>query len=294
MASFKSHFIAFVLKHTRKKAFRSVEGLHARIAQMRPVEDPKPGDRILARLEITEHRIEGATVYEAKPKSGAVTRRILYLHGGAYCFEMTPFHWNLVAQLAEELNAHVTVPIYPLAPENDFHRIYQVARAVYRQVFTENPNAMVAGDSAGGNMALVLTMMAAEDGLPLPHKLALISPGIDMTMANPETIEYAKSDPWLDVEGGRESVRLYKAGLDYGDWRISPMYGDLTVLPPTILFSGTRDMLYPDSVVFAGKVKAAGGHVDLVTGKGMIHVWPLIDMPEALPARRRLVEFLAA
>jgi acetyl esterase/lipase len=294
MASLKSHFISFVLKHTRKKAFRSVEGFHARIAQMRPVEDAKPGEKIREKLTITEHQVEGATVYEAKPKNGAVTRRILYLHGGAYCFEMTPFHWNLVAQLAEELQAHITVPIYPLAPENDFHRIYGVMRAVYRQVFEENPDAVVAGDSAGGNMALVLTMMAAQDGLPLPKKLALISPGIDMTMANPETVEYAKRDPWLDVDGGRESVRLYKAELDYGDWRISPMYGDVTVLPPTILFSGMKDMLYPDSVVFADKVNKAGGKVELVTGPGMIHVWPLIDMPEALPARRQLIDFLKA
>lgn len=294
MASFKSHLISFVLKNTRKKAFRSVEGFHARLAQMRPVEDPKPGEKIRERLAITEHQVDGATVYEAKPKNGNATRRILYLHGGAYCFEMTPFHWDLVAELAEKLQAHVTVPIYPLAPENDFHRIYGVMRQVYQDVMTENPDAMIAGDSAGGNMALVLTMMAAKEGWPLPNRLALISPGLDMTEASAETREYAKRDPWLDLDGGHESVRLYAAGIDFGDWRISPSFGDLTVLPPMLLFTGTKDMLYPNSVIFAGKVKAAGGKIDLVTGKDMIHVWPLIDMPEAKIARRQLVEFLAA
>ncbi len=261
---------------------------------MRPVEDPSPGAKIRERLAITEHQVDGATVYEARPGTGDATRRILYLHGGAYCFEMTPFHWNLVAELAEKLDAHVTVPIYPLAPENDFHRIYGVMRQVYQDVMAEDPGAMIAGDSAGANMALVLTMMAAKEGWPRPARLALISPGLDMTMANPDTRDYARRDPWLDIDGGRESVRLYAAELDFADWRISPMYGDLTVLPPTILFSGTRDLLYPDSVIFADKVKAAGGDIDLVTGPGMIHVWPLIDMPEAFTARRRLVEFLGA
>jgi len=293
LASFKSHLISFILKHTRKKAFRSVEGLHARIAQMRKVEDPRPNDKISARIAITENLVDGITIYEAKPKSGASKQRILYLHGGAYCFEMTPFHWNLVAELVEKLQAHITVPIYPLAPEHDFHRIYGVMRQVYQKVIAEDPNAAIAGDSAGGNMALVLTLMAAEEGWPTPRKLALISPGIDMTMANPETAEYARRDPWLDIDGGRESVRLYAAGIDFGDWRISPMYGDLKVLPPVLLFSGTRDMLYPDSVKFAEKARAAGVDVDLVTGPGMIHVWPLIDMPEAIPARQKLMNFLS-
>lgn len=292
MPSFKSHLYAFVLKHTRKKAFASAEGLHAWIAKSRPTQDHRPPVKVAARVEITVRTVDDFPVYEVRPKSGPATRRVLYLHGGAYCFEMTPFHWRLVCELVERLDAHVTVPIYPLAPEHQFDAIYGMAGNVYRQVMAEGRDVALAGDSAGANMALVLTMMAAEQDWPLPSRLALISPGVDMTLQNPETHAVARIDPWLDIEGGRESVRIYAGGLDFSDWRISPAYGNLAVLPPTLIFSGTRDVLHPDTKTFVEKAKAAGADVELVVGKGMIHVWPLLDMPETRAARDRMVAFL--
>ncbi|MEO3385592.1 alpha/beta hydrolase [Mesorhizobium sp. CAU 1741] len=292
MPSFKSHLYAFVLKHTRKKAFASAEGLHAWIAKSRPTQDHRPPIKVAARLRITVRTVEGCPVYEVRPKSGEGTRRMLYLHGGAYCFEMTSFHWRLVAELVERLDAHVTVPIYPLAPEHQFNAIYGMVRAVYRDVMAEGSEVALAGDSAGGNMALVLTMMAAEEGWPLPRRLALISPGVDMTLQDEETHAVARIDPWLGIEGGRESVRIYAGGLDFSDWRISPRYGDLTALPPTLVLSGTRDLLHPDTLTFVQRAKTAGADVELVVGQGMIHVWPLLDMPETRPARDRIVEFL--
>ena len=69
----------------------------------------------------------------------------------------------------------------------------------------------------------------------------LISPGLDMSLANPEVYEAAKVDPWLAIPGGLEAVRLYAAGIDRTDWRISPLYGNLSVLPKTLLFTGTRE-----------------------------------------------------
>src|SRR5690606_24045678 len=140
------------------------------------------------------------------------------------------FHWKLVAEMAERLAAHVTVPIYPLAPEHDFHAIYAMAGAVYREVLAGSEPVAIMGDSAGGNMALVLTMMAAQQGWPRPSRLVLISPGLDMTLTNPQTLDAARLDPWLGIEGGKEAVRIYAADLDFGDWRISPLYGDLSTL----------------------------------------------------------------
>lgn len=294
MPSLKSHLAAFVLKHTRKKAFMSPQGLHAWIEKSRKTQDHRPPVKVARRLDIARREIAGHTVYEARPRNAAAARRILYLHGGAYCFELTSFHWMLIAEMAERLCAHVTVPVYPLAPEHDFHAIYAMTGAVYREVLGEGGEVAIMGDSAGGNMALVLTMMAAQEGWPRARRLVLISPGLDMTLANPETLDVARVDPWLGIQGGKESVRLYAAGLDFGDWRISPLYGDLSVLPPTLVFSGTRDLLYPDSVVFIEKAKRLGVEAELAVGPGMIHVWPLIDMPEARAARDRMVAFLAA
>lgn len=293
MPSLKSRLVAFVLKHTRKKAFASPEGLHAWIAKARKTQDHRPPVKVAQRLDITQREVAGRTVYEVIPKGVEPARRMLYLHGGAYCFEMTSFHWRLVAEMCERLAAHISVPIYPLAPEHDFHAIYGMVSEVYREVVDGSQPVTIMGDSAGGNMALVLTMMAAEQSLPLADRLVLISPTVDATLSDPKTVELARLDPWLDIPGGREAVRIYAADLAASDWRISPGLGGLAVLPPTLVFSGTRDLLHPDTVAFVEKAKAAGADVELVTGEGMIHVWPLIDMPEARHARDRMVAWLS-
>ena len=141
-------------------------------------------------------------------------------------------------------------------------------------------------------MAVVMTMMAAQSGLPSPGRHVLISPGLDMSLSNPEVFEAAKVDPWLAIPGGLEAIRLYAAGFDRSDWRISPVFGDLSVLPKTLLLTGTRDILHPDSLVFAERARAAGVDVELFVEPGMIHVWPLIAIPEARTARDRIVAFV--
>lgn len=295
MPSLKSHLVALVLKHTRKKAFASAEGLHRWITKARSTQDHRPPAGIAARLRITEHQVHGFPVYEVTPaKAGAM--HILYLHGGAYVFEITKFHWNLIAEMAERLGARITVPIYPLAPEHDLHAMFGMVRDVYRGMLARIPagDIVFMGDSAGGNMALVLTMMGREEGLAAPSRLVLISPGLDMSLANPKIYEVERIDPWLGIPGGIEAVRLYAAGIEHTDWRVSPLYGDLSILPETLLFTGTRDILNPDSTLFAERARAAGATVELVSEPGMFHVWPLIDMPEARKARDRIVAFLGA
>lgn len=258
MPSLKSHLVSLVLRLTRKKAFGSPEALHAWIARSRKVQDHRPPPDVAGRLEITERSVEGHPVYEARPRGRRAARRILYLHGGAYCFELTRFHWLLIAEMAERLDAHLSIPVYPLAPEHDFHAIYGMARQVYREVLGADRNVVVMGDSAGGNMALVLAMMAAREGWPAASRLVLISPAVDLTLANPQTERVARLDPWLDIPGGREAFRMFAADVPFADWRISPLYGDLAVLPPSLVFTGTRDLLQPDTVIFAERARGRG------------------------------------
>lgn len=293
MPSLKSHLVSFVLRHSRKKAFSSPENLQRWIAYARKTEDHHPPALLKARLDITETEIDGFPVYEIAPKAGE-RRRILYMHGGAYVFQITSYHWGLIAEMAERLGFGITVPIYPIAPEHDFHAMFGMVGDVYRRMLeeTEAEDIVFMGDSAGGNMAVVLTMMATEDGLPSPSRHVLISPGLDVSLANPEVFEAERQDPWLGIPGGLEAVRLYSAGFDRKDWHISPLYGDLSLLPKTLLLTGSRDMLTPDNLIFAERARAAGVEVDVVYEEGMFHVWPLIEMPEARRARDSIVSFL--
>jgi len=120
----------------------------------------------------------------------------------------------------------------------------------------------------------------------------LISPGLVVSLANPGVVAAARDDPWLDIPGGLEAIRLYGAGLPRDDWRISPLYGELSVLPKTLLLTGSRDLLSPDNLIFAQKARMSGVDVDLVYEEGMFHVWPLVRIPEARRARDRIVAFL--
>ncbi|AZO74868.1 MAG: alpha/beta hydrolase [Mesorhizobium sp.] len=295
MPSLKSHVVSFILRHSRKKAFSSPENLQRWIAYARKTEDYHPPVLLKARLDITETSVDGFPVYEIAPRAGE-RRRILYMHGGAFVFQITSYHWVLIAEMAERLGFGVTVPIYPIAPEHNFHDMFGMVGDVYRRMLEETDAADIVfmGDSAGGNMAVVLTMMAAEEGLPAPSRHVLISPGLDMSLSNPEVFEAERNDPWLGISGGLEAIRLYSAGIDRADWRISPLYGDLSVLPKTLLLTGSRDLLSPDNLIFAERARGAGVEVDVVYEEGMFHVWPLIEMPEARRARDSIVNFLTS
>ena len=294
MPSFKSHVYAFVLKHTRKKSFASVEGLYARLKAARATEDFRPPKKIAQRMDIAEREVDGMRVYEVLSKAGTTGRRIVYLHGGAYLFEITAHHWKLIAEIAERLSAQVTVAIYPLAPEAKAERIIGACMALHRDVLSRTPasDVVLMGDSAGANMALVVSMMAAREGLPRPAGLVLISPPTDLSLANPAIHEAEKNDPWLGVPGAEEATRLYAGGIDHADWRISPLYGDLSVLSPMLVLTGTRDLLNPDTNVFAARARAVGVSVEVLEEPGLFHVWPLLDMPEAYRARDRMVAFI--
>ncbi len=296
MPSFKSRIVATYLRHARKKVFSSAELMNTRITRSRRRERHEPPIRLARRVDIAPGALEGHPLYDVRPRTGAGRLHIVYLHGGAYCYQITPFHWRLIAELAERLDARVTVPIYPLAPEHSIHDIMANGMAALELALetTDPADLVFVGDSAGGNMAVVVSMAAAARGLPQPGRMVLISPGLDMTLENPEVFEVEPLDPWLGIDGGLEAVRLYGGGLERTDWRISPIKGDLSALPRTLIFAGARDILTPDTRRFARMAAEAGVDVELVVEEDMFHVWPLIDMPEARRARDRIVEWLSA
>lgn len=299
MSSLKSRLVPLVLRYTRKKAFSSAEGLRARIEAERGKVDYRPPKKLKRIFDVRRRRIAGMPVYEVQPKKPPNRRlsgtRVLYLHGGAYVFQITPHHWWMVAEMATRLNARIIVPVYPLAPEHTVDRTFAKMMRLYRLLLQEiNCSRIVfMGDSAGAHMSVVMCMTAAQRKLPLPAKQVLISPGLDMSLANPRIRDLEKIDPWLGIEGGMEALRLCAPGIARDDWRISPIYGDLSVLPKTMILTGTLDLLSADAVLFADKAREQGVELELVVEEGMVHVWPLIDMPEARDARNRIVSFVA-
>ena len=222
-------------------------------------------------------------------------RTLFYLHGGAFVRPSDPRHWRTVTRLADELGARVVLPAYPLAPEFTVEDSFDQMVALFEEVAESSPDGVVlAGDSAGGGYALALAQALRDRGRHQPERMILIAPWVDLTGATPGIAEAAERDPWLSLPhlsvyasfwvGGEEPSRL-------ADPRVSPGLGDLRGLPPTLMFCGTRDLLQPGCDALFARGEEAGWPLEYVVGPGLVHVYPLLPIPEARAAFEHIVHF---
>jgi acetyl esterase/lipase len=235
----------------------------------------------------------GWPVYTLSPRSGQSRARVIYVHGGGWVNEIALQHWLLAAQIAAEAGMTVIVPIYPLVP---FGTAEEVVTTIADLAVTgpDVGSTCLAGDSAGGQIALSAAVLLRDrHQLTLPQTV-LISPALDLSLANPEIDRVQPSDPWLGRPGARVMIEHWRGGLAISDPRVSPLFADLHGLGPLTAFCGTRDILNPDTRLLVDKAIAAGGDVDYHEGLGLVHVYPLTPTPEGRAARAVLVDRLRA
>ena len=211
---------------------------------------------------------------------------VFYFHGGAYINQPNAQQTTMAARTAKETGCEVVLMVYPKEPVYNCEDAYRTCTAFYLRYLEENDCGKVVfmGDSAGGGLALGLAESLRDAGEPCPENLILISPWVDLTMTNPEMKDYVQSDPMLGIDGLRRMGEVWADGLSLTDPRVSPLYGDLSGLPPVTLTTGTREILYPDSVLLAEKLTAVGTECTILVGEGMIHCFPICPMPEAKEA----------
>lgn len=272
-----------------KHVFSSAEAMQRKLARQASGRAPKsrPPARLSKTVDVRQLTIAGWTVYEISPKGETPPRRALYLHGGCYVFEIALQHWVFVARLAIETNTRFLVPIYPLAPAETAETIVpkatDLAAALIAEVGAEKTSVL--GDSAGGGMALAVAMQLRDRRIAAPHSTVLISPWLDITGTDPQLAVIAPHDPWLAVPGSHFAGGVYRGALSETDPLVSPLYGDLSGLGPLTMFSGTRDILNADATKFLPLARAAGLTVDYHEVPGMIHVFPILPIPEGAAAR---------
>lgn len=226
------------------------------------------------------------------PAGGRVRHRAIYLHGGGWVNEIEPPHWRLVAQLAAETQTAVRVPIYPLVPWGTAGEVIpHAAELISADIAAAGPQeTFVLGDSAGGQIALSSSIYLRDNNFEQPRRLFLIAPVLDAAMSNPAIAEVAPSDPWLSSAGLGVYAEHWRGQLSLDDPMVSPLSAEPAGLTAITLFSGTRDILNPDACAFADKAAAAGVDIDYVQGEGMVHVYPLLPIPEGRAARRHMVD----
>jgi acetyl esterase/lipase len=224
-------------------------------------------------------------------------RVILYLHGGAYTRGSFVSHRSLAARLSVVSRARTLVIAYRLAPEHTFPAPVEDATAAYRPLLQKGirPDRLViAGDSAGGGLAVATLLALREAGDPLPAGAVLLSPWTDLTGTAESVRTLAEADPWLNA--GRLSLvaGLYLGSADPRNPLASPLFGDLRGLPPLLIQVGTDEILLDDATTLAERAEAAGVEVTLEIWEEMWHVFQAFaaEIPEGQQAIDRIGAFV--
>ena len=231
---------------------------------------------------------------EADVAGPCATTTLLYLHGGGFVGCSARTHRPLTAAFALQ-GLRVFAPDYRLAPEHPFPAAPQDAMAVYRALRAEAPThrLAVAGDSAGGNLALGLMLSLRDAGEPLPAAAALFSAALDLTGGSPSITLNAGRDAMFDPAQLPHLTEAYLAGADPTQPRASPLFGDMTGLPPLLLHVGESEVLRDDSIRLAQRAREAGVTVELQVFPGVPHVWQLVrQLPESRRSVRAAARFL--
>lgn len=247
--------------------------------------------------DIEKAEIDGQPLYRLSPKENGSSLHIFYLHGGGYAFNIASLHWHFIKKLIRRTGASVTVPIYPLSPENKWDSSYAMVMEAFEQAVSRHgaENIVVMGDSAGGGFSLGLSQMLRNQGKALPSKLVLLSPYLDKTAADPMQIELEKTDILISIEGVRRLGSWWmREGEDPAMFPASPLFAPVDGLPPMLVFAGTDEMLLADSVRLKRKGDESGAQIELKLYDHMQHVWMLLPIPEAKKALDEIVEFLLA
>ena len=254
--------------------------------------DPSPSRRVSRAVDVRRDEAFGLPVFEVSARGSRPTRSVLYLHGGGFVSGLDRLHWRYAARLARGLGVKVVLPAYPLTPTHTWQDALPPLLALFDEVAAGSPDGVVLmGDSAGGGLAVGLAQRLVARGGAQPSHLVAFAPWVDLTGDTPGTEQAALDDPWLTLPKLRLYGEWWGAG-DPGSADASPLHGDLAGLPPTLLLCGTRDLLVPQSRLLADRAERAGTPLTYVEEPGLLHVYPLLPIPEARRAWRQVRAFL--
>jgi monoterpene epsilon-lactone hydrolase len=294
MPSFRARAINALLRLTVKRLWRpglTIDEIRRHTAKTEKRLAGRMGDCPTEHVTIAGVRATWYGAAELAARKGT----LLYLHGGAWCVHVPALYGAFAANLSALTGLRVLLVDYRLAPEHPFPAAVDDCVAVYRSVVEGSAARLqvIAGDSAGGNLALVTLMRARDAQLPLPSCAVLLSPATDIALSGPSIRYNVKADPMFSADAGELLPSMYCPGLDRTDPLISPLYGSWANLPPLFFIAGSTEMLLDDSVRAHDRAQQAGTNSRIDVWPDMPHVFPLFSMlPEARQALGDIVAFV--
>jgi monoterpene epsilon-lactone hydrolase len=241
----------------------------------------------------------GVAVAEITAGEAGTRRVVVYFHGGVYVLGGAVQAAGLASEVGRRAGARVVSVDYRLAPEHPYPAAADDALAVYQALLgggADPSDVVFAGESAGGGLAVATLVSARDHGLPLPAAALVMSPYADLTLAGATMDSKAGADVLMSRDNLAGRVGDYTAGHDPADPLISPVFADLSGLPPLIIQAGTHEVLLDDAFRLARQAAVADVEVTLDVTPGVPHVfqtfYPILD--EAAAALERAGQFLTA
>ena len=263
--------------------------LERRAAMPTSLPEPPPG------LELEECTLGGVFCVVCSPERPLAT--VLWFHGGGYRMGSAHHSASFGLRLCAEARVRVVVVDYPMAPEHPFPAALHAAALSYDASAARWAGSLLAGgDSAGGGLAVALTVAAGRVGRPRPEGLLLLSPWIDLTGKARTHVSRASTDGLFSSGTAREAAALYLQGWDAHDPLVSPIFAEVAGFPPTALFASVDEVLLDDARQFCERLTEAGGEVLAHFVPGMPHVWPTLlpDDPASQIVLEEIARFVAA
>ena len=252
-----------------------------------------------ANVHIRPLHLAGIQAEEIKASANA-TQLILHIHGGAFFLGNLNTHRALMTDLAARTQMQVIHIDYPLAPEHPFPEAIDAVFDVYQALLVQGikpKDIIISGDSCGANLALALCLRLKQQPELRPSGLILMSPFLDLTLTSPSLRFNQKHDALLSIEALEAGIQHYLTkDVAADDPRVSPLFDDLTGLPPTLVQVGSKEILLDDSKRFREKAEQAKVDVHFKLYTGMWHNFQMFNawFPEAQHALADIAAFAQA
>ena len=211
---------------------------------------------------------------------------ILFIHGGAYVNEINYQHFLFCSLMSKRLDAYVLAPVYPLAPLHEAEESFEKITELYKHMLGFDSSITLMGDSAGGGFILSFCQFIKTINLPQPEHIITFSPWVDISMSN--TPYDDEDDPILGEIGLRQIGKSWAGKLDTRDYKVSPLFGDVTGQAPTLIFAGDNEIFYKDIILYVEKLEKSNVNVRFIAGEGLFHIYPLFPIPEAKKAFKEI------
>jgi epsilon-lactone hydrolase len=222
---------------------------------------------------------------------------VLYVHGGGFVWGSCASSRMVAATFSRAAQARILVLDYRLAPEHPFPAAPQDCLAAYQWLLDSGvspEHLIVVGDSAGGGLVLTLLAKLAQAALPQPAGAVLISPWLDLTLSGASYTTNAETDFMESRDLLLEMRQHYLGAQDPRSELSSPLFADVSGLPPLLVYAGSDELLVDDAIRLAERLRQVGGAVELQIGEGFWHTWPITATLRPFPEGTQALEHIGA